>query len=288
MKQKLLIIDLSNYIFRAFYGVKPLFTKENIQTNALHGLSSMLLDTIQKTHPSHVIIALDSKKRKKRSLIDENYKANRKDTPEELKKQIPLINEFLKLSNFCSLVSDGEEADDIIGTLVKKEKNKFNTIFIATGDKDLMQLVDDNVFVYDGMKKKLFNTEEVKNKFGVEPRQIIDYLAIVGDSSDNIPGIQGIGPKGAEKLLNEYDNLENIYKNIENIKSKSIKSKLLENKQNAFLSQTLATVNCEINLEYSLDHCTTEIKLSDALEKFLDKYELNYIKNKIHYSNKFI
>ena len=281
---KLLIIDLSNFIHRAFYGIKPLFNKEGFQTNAIYGVANMYFNLIKHTHPSHVIVALDSKGRKERNELYDEYKGNRKKKPDELTKQIQPILEMINLMNLCSIEYFGQEADDVIGTLVKREKDNFQSIFIASSDKDLMQLVDDNVYMYDSMKNLLYNQERVIEKFGVKPKQIIDYLALIGDKSDNVPGIPGVGGKTASKLLEEYNTLENIYDNLDKIKSQKMREKFENNKELGFLSKELVTINCDLDLEYSLDSCDCEINLSEELESFLDKYSLNSIRNRIIYN----
>lgn len=278
---KLLIIDLSNFIFRAFYGVKPLFNKNKEQTNAIHGVANMFLNLLKQTHPSHVIIARDSKEKKERKDLFEEYKANRSAMPDELKAQIePILNMF-NLMNVCQLEVSGQEADDVIGTLVKQEKNNFQSIFIASSDKDLMQLIENNVFLFDSMKNLLYNDERVFDKFGVLPKQMIDFLALVGDKSDNVPGIQGIGPKSASKLLTDYNDFDGIYKNIEDINSKGTKERLTINKENGILSKKLVTINQELDLNYDLNWCGTHITFNDELESFLDYYDLSFIKQRI-------
>lgn len=278
---KLLIIDLSNFIFRAFYGVKPLFNKNKEQTNAIHGVANMFLNLLRQTHPSHVIIARDSKERKERKDLFEEYKGNRSAMPDELKTQIEPILKMFNLMDVCQLEINGQEADDVIGTLVNKEKNNFQSIFIASSDKDLMQLIEDNVYLFDSMKNILYNNERVFDKFGVLPKQMIDYLALVGDKSDNVPGIQGIGPKSASKLLTDYTDFDGIYKNLDNIKSKSTQDKLTINKDNGVLSKKLVTINQELELDYDLNCCSTNISLNDELESFLDYYDLSFIKQRI-------
>ena len=281
---KLLIIDLSNFIHRAFYGIKPLFNKEGFQTNAIHGVGNMIFNLMKYTHPSHVIVALDSKGKKERSEIYNEYKQNRKSKPEELTKQIQPILDMIKLMNFCSIEYIGQEADDVIGTLVKKEKENFQSIFIESSDKDLMKLIDNNVFMFDSMKNLLYNSERVKDKFGITPDQMIDYLALVGDKADNVPGVQGVGPKTAVNLIQEYKTLENIFNNVENIKSKSVQKKLSSNEEEGKLSKVLVTINCDLDLEYSLDNCGCHIKMTEDLDNFLEKYSLNAIRNRINES----
>lgn len=278
---KLLIIDLSNFIHRAFYGIKPLFNKNGIQTNAVYGVASMIFNLLKHTHPSHVIVALDSKGRNNRNDLFEEYKNNRKEKPQELKDQIPLVLEMIRKMQFCSLEFHGEEADDVIGSLVKREKDNFTNIFIASSDKDLMQLISNNIYMFDSMKNLLYNKERVFEKLGVYPKDVIDYLALVGDKSDNVPGVQGIGPKTASNLINNIGKLETIYDNLNDIKSLKVKEKLINEKDNAFLSKKLVTINCELPLEYTLNQCSPKITLNEELSLFLDELNLVSIKERI-------
>lgn len=280
MEKKLLIIDLSNFIFRAYYGVGPLSSKDNHPTGAIFGVANMIINMVQSINPTHILIAVDSNSRKERKNLYEDYKSNRNEIPEELKMQIPIINEMLKIMNFCCVEYEGYEADDVIGTACKNN-NVFDFIYIASGDKDLMQLVNENVFVYDSMKNKIYNEKGVIEKFGIKPSQIVDYLALIGDKSDNIPGVKGIGPKSAISLLTEYNDLENIYLSLNNIKSKSTKEKLENEKSIANLSKELATIKTDLKIELPESSLIHKLTLNEELNNFLLKYDLNFIINKI-------
>ena len=272
MKSKLLIIDLSNFIFRAFYGIGPLKNSDGHPTGAIYGVSNMFLTMFKEVKPTHVVIAVDAPGRKDRKEIFEDYKSNRSSAPEELIMQIKPIKKMLKLMNFCLIEKKGMEADDVIGSLCEQNRDSFDMIYIASGDKDLMQLVKNNVFMYDSMKNKIFNRKGVFEKFNVYPEQIIDYLSLVGDKSDNVPGVVGIGPKSATNLLKEFNTLENIYQNIDNISSENIKKKLLANQDNAFLSKELVTIHTDIEINDNIHSCLLNISLSDELEDFLKLY----------------
>lgn len=281
MKNRLLLIDISNFIYRAHYGIMPLFYN-GLQTNAIYGVGFMVLNLIEELRPSHVIIAVDSNEPKERKELFAEYKGTRKETPAELKTQIPLIMEMLELLNFKSIEVSKQEADDVIGTIATLEKGSFKDIIIASSDKDLMQLVDDNIFMYDSMKKITYDKGQVFNKMGVYPNQIIDLLALLGDKSDNIPGVAGIGSKTAINLLERYFNLVGIYASIEELSSKSVKQKLLYNKANAELSYVLATVNRKIDIQYDIDECRLNLNKNKELLEFLISLNLNDLKNKVN------
>ena len=281
MKSRLLIIDLSNFIFRAFYGIGPLKNSDGHPTGAIYGVANMFLTMFKELQPTHVVIAVDAQGRKDRKEIYEDYKSNRSSAPEELIQQIKPIKEMLTLMNFCLIEEKGMEADDVIGSLSTQNQNNFDSIYIASGDKDLMQLVHNNVFMYDSMKNKIFNRKAVFEKFNIYPEQIIDYLSLVGDKSDNVPGVAGIGPKSAVNLLTEYSTLENVYDNIDKISSASSQRKLNENRDNAFLSKRLVTINNDITIHRDISDCFLNLKLSPELEKFLSHYNCFSIIKKI-------
>lgn len=265
--KKLLIFDISNIIYRSYYGIKNLQSLDKFPTNAIFGTVNMVLNTIESIQATDVVIAKDSPERKEREEIYENYKATRKSAPDELKMQIPVIFEILTLLNIPILESGKYEADDTIGSLSAQEVDNYYQIIINSGDKDLMQLVNPKVKVYDSMKMKFYNDEEVFSKFSVTPSQIPDYLAIVGDTSDNIPGIKGIGEKGAAKLIAEYHSIEGIYANLDSITGKT-NTILKEQRENAILSKKLATVNKEIN--YDRTDFSLNLQAPDELIKLLE------------------
>ena len=288
-KRTLYLIDINSLIFRAFYGIKHnLTTQSGIPVNALYGVIKMLSNIVKNNFPTEMVIAYDSQTKLKRSDYYDKYKANRTTPPDELKSQFPLIKEFIKTAEFQTFEVDGYEADDIIATLATKYKDDFDEIYIVSGDKDLMQLVDEKTFIYDTMKNKIYDIDAVFEKYGVYPSQIGDYLAIVGDSSDNIPGIKGIGPKGASSLLAKFKTLDNIYKNLTFIKGKK-KEYFINNEKNAYLSKKLVKLEYDLPIEISkYKNGGTDLYTNELLN-FYDKYELKsiiggrkFIKNNIN------
>lgn len=272
---KLFIIDASSYIFRSFYALPVLNNSIGIPTNASYGFLKMLKNTINIYNPSYLLMAMDAKEETFRKKMFKNYKANREKTPPELNAQIPSIEKIIDAFNITCIKMPGFEADDIIATVTEKFKKDLEIVIIS-GDKDLMQLIDEKTTMIDTMKNKTYTPEKVIEKFSVSPNQIIDFLAIMGDSSDNIPGVKGIGEKGAAKLINEFGSLENIYKNINNIKNLKHKEALSKYKEDAFLSKELVTLKKD--LEINIDKEKIKFKNPDA-DKLHSLYkELEFIK----------
>jgi len=254
--KKLILIDANALIHRAFHALPPLTTKKGELVNAVYGFSSILLRVINELKPDYIGAAFDLAAPTFRHIEYEDYKAKRPKTPDELYEQIPRAKEVLKVFSIPILEKEGYEADDIVGTLAKKfTKNDIETLII-TGDLDILQLVNDKIKIYT-MKRGLTDTviygeKEVEDRYGLKVEQMIDYKALRGDPSDNIPGVKGIGEKGACALLKEFGTLENLYKNLDKIKSKSIVEKLKTNKQMAFFSKRLATIHLKVPVKVNL------------------------------------
>lgn len=274
MKNKIYLVDVSSLFFRAFYAVRPLTSPKGLPVNAIYGYLSMLLKLIKDENPQYIAFCYDRKEPSFRKDLYVDYKANRTEMPEDLAQQMPYIKQIAGLLGIPALEVPSYEADDLIGTLSQiAKKNNFET-YIVSGDKDFAQLVDESIILYDTMKNVKLGPSEVVEKWGVAPEQFIDYLALVGDSSDNIPGVKGIGPKGAIKLLQEFATVEGIYQNIDTIKNDGLRSKLLENKDNAFLSKKLVTICLEVPLSQSMNEYKRRPFDLTALESFFE--ELNF------------
>jgi len=276
-KKTLYLIDINSLIFRAFYGIKHNLTTSNgVPVNALYGVIKMLSNIVRDKAPTEMVIAYDSQTKLKRVDEYKEYKANRESPPDELKSQFPLIKDFIKIADFQSFEEDGYEADDIIATLAVKYKNDFDEIYIVSSDKDLMQLVDETTFIYDTMKNIVYDVDGVFEKFGVFPNQIGDYLAMVGDAADNVPGVRGIGPKGASALLTQFKTLDNIYRNIALIKGKK-KEHFINNEKKAYLSRKLVALEYDLPIEIS-NYKNGGIDLyTNNLLNFYNNYELKSI-----------
>ncbi len=269
--KKLIIIDISNYIFRAFFAIRPLHAPDGTPVNAVYGVLSMVHNLIQKYQPTHILVARDTKEGSFRKEIDPNYKANRSEPPDELIPQFALVDELVKMLGLPEIKMANYEADDIIGSVAVQWKNEFQEILIASGDKDLMQFVDGPVKMLDTMKEVTYGREEVKDKMGVYPESIMDYLSLIGDSSDNIPGVAGIGPKGAQGLIEEFGDLDNILANIPNIKNKRAQTALEAHKDDAILSRKLVRIVTDLKLPHAAVDSGFKMALTPELEEFLGR-----------------
>jgi DNA polymerase-1 len=247
----LYLVDLSSYVLRAYHAVAPLSTPSGEPTHAVHGTVSMLERLLRERRPAMFAIAMDSGRATFRKEIYDAYKANRSAAPEDLKTQLGRIEEIVRAFNVPILKQDGVEADDLIASCVKCACVRDVRCVIVAADKDLMQLVSDRVVMYDTMRDRVFGVPEVEERFGVRVDQVRDYLALTGDSSDNIPGVPSVGPKTAKELLNQFDTLQGIYDNLEKIARKGLRDTLTANRDNAFLSQRLVTLKDDCQAEFS-------------------------------------
>ncbi|HHD77264.1 MAG TPA: DNA polymerase I, partial [Campylobacteraceae bacterium] len=239
----LTVIDTFGFFFRNYYALPQLKSSKGFPTGLLTGFINFIA-TLNKEHGTdYLVFALDSKESPVRKEIDPNYKANRPSPPEDLVKQLPVAIELIEKMGFPKLEMPRYEADDVIASLVECAKEQGIKVRIVSHDKDLYQLIDDDrVVLYDPLKKIEINEEKCLEKYGVPPKQIVDFLALVGDSADNIPGVRGIGPKGASKLLKEFGTLDNIYANLDKIGNARTRKLLEEGKESAYLSRRLATL----------------------------------------------
>lgn len=282
-QEKLFLIDGTALIYRAFYAFirNPLFNSKGQNTSAIYGTVNMFLKLVEEFNPQHVAISFDRKEKTFRHKISEAYKANRPPAPDELHAQVAPIKEFFTAIGIADISKAGFEADDVLATLAENYKNDFD-IVIVSGDKDFSQLIEEGVKLYDPKKDIEINEKQVQKKYGIRSEQFIDYLALCGDSADNIPGVKGIGPKGAKKLLNQFKSLDGIYENIENVSAKGMKNKLIEQKEGAYLSRKLVTIVKDIELDIS-EKEDFKFEKSDLLNglNILDDYELKSIAKKI-------
>ncbi|NPA60135.1 MAG: DNA polymerase I, partial [Epsilonproteobacteria bacterium] len=287
MSKTLTIIDTFGFFFRSFYALpQHLKTKDGFPTGLLTGFTNFI-STLQKEHDSdYIIFAIDTKGDTFRNEIDSNYKANRQAPPPELTMQLPIAIEWIDKMGYKTLGMEGYEADDMIASVVKKAKEKGFKVRVVSHDKDLYQLIDDsNVVVVDAIKRKSMDEEACFEKYGVTPKQFIDYQSILGDSADNVPGVKGIGKVGAQKLLSEYGDLDNIYNNLQSIKGANQK-KLIASKDEAYMSKQLVTLKDDLFDEFDFE----EYKM-DVENPFLNiydelvKYEQNAILRVLHAKN---
>jgi DNA polymerase-1 len=268
----LTIIDTFGFFFRSYFALPPLKNSEGFPTGLLTGFVN-LIDSLRRDHATdYIVFALDSKGSSFRNAIYPEYKANRDAPPEDLSKQLPIAIDWIREMGFANLAKEGYEADDIIATLAKYGKEQGLRVRIVSHDKDLYQMIEDgHVVMYDSLKRKEITEKECFEKFGVYPKDFVNFQAIVGDASDNVPGVKGIGKVGAAKLINKYHTLENIYADIENCGTANIQKKLLESKASAFLSRELVTMNQNVFKDFDLESFAFEDK--NYLSCLLDDFE---------------
>jgi DNA polymerase-1 len=247
------VIDISSYVFRAYHALPPLSNSKGEPTHAVAGVAGMLLKLLREREPHSVITAMDSPKGGSfRKELYPAYKANRPPAPEDLKQQMLRVRQLTEVWGLSPVEVEGYEADDIIATLVTEARKQGRRVVIVSADKDLLQLVGDDVVMYDTMRDKTFGTAETVEKFGVEPSQVRDLLALMGDSSDNIPGVPSVGQKTAAKLLQEWGSLEGIYANLDAITRKALKQKLRDHQEEAMIARQLVSLKGDLELDAEL------------------------------------
>ncbi len=266
------IIDTFGFFFRSYFALPPLKNSDGFPTGLLTGFIN-LIDGLKRDHATdYIVFALDSKGKTFRNDIYPDYKANRSTPPEDLVKQLPIAIDWIREMGFANISKDGYEADDVIATVTQFAKKHMLKVRIVSHDKDLYQMIDDGkVIIYDGVKKREIDEQGCIDKFGVKPKDFVNFQAILGDSSDNVPGVKGIGQKGASKLINEFHTLENIYNNIEKCGTPRIQKLLLESKEKAFLSRDLVRMRTDIFKDFDLDSFIFEDK--NYLSCLLDDFE---------------
>jgi DNA polymerase I len=251
-RETLYLLDGSSYIYRAYFAIRHLSSPKGFPTNALYGFTQMLLKVMKERAPAHVAVIFDAGKLTFRNELFPAYKATRSTMPEDLVQQLEPIKEMVRAFNIPALQLAGFEADDIIGTIARQCEARGMACVVVTGDKDLMQIVTENVTLLDTMKDKTFGIEEVREKFGVDPDRVVDVLALWGDASDNIPGVPGIGEVTAKKLLQEFGSLDELLARAGEVKGKN-SEKLVEFADQARLCRTLATIDCAVPIDYRIE-----------------------------------
>ncbi len=277
--KKIYLVDVSSMFFRAFYAIRSLSNQAGMPTNAVYGLLSMTIKLMRDKKPDYMAFCYDLPTPSFRKEIDPRYKAHRSEMPEDLVPQIPYIKKLALAMGIPCFEKEGYEADDIIGTITKWARRNNIEVEIVSGDKDFCQLVESHVSLYDTMKEFHFNEAAVVEKWGVPPSKFIDYLSIVGDTSDNIKGVAGIGPKGAEKLLAQFASLEDIYAHLDDVMNKNIREKLSTSRDEAFLSKKLVEIVVDIPLDLSPEILTIKPVDRDNLRSLLLELDFkNYVK----------
>ncbi|MDE0151384.1 MAG: DNA polymerase I [Bdellovibrionales bacterium] len=275
------LVDASSIFFRAYYAIPFMQSqKTKIQTSAIYGYLTTTLKILEQFKPQYLVYCFDRKEPTHRVKYYKEYKANREEMPEDLEEQVPYIHKVTDLMGIQKMDLKGYEADDLIGSLACWSKNKKAQVVVISSDKDFAQLVDNQIKLYDPMKDIYYDNEGVQKKWGVKPNQIVDYLAIVGDSSDNIPGVRGIGQKGAQKLLLEYKTMDDIYSNIDKVPEK-LAQKLKDSKKEAFLSQKLARIITDLKLVSGFKDFERQPLQKQEMLELLDNLEFRSIRRKM-------
>ena len=279
----IILIDGSYYLYRAFFALRSrsLTNSKGEPTGAIYGVTNMIRSLLKQYQPTHIAVVFDAKGGSFRKTLYPDYKATRDAMPEDLRVQVEPIHTILKAMGLPLLCVDNVEADDVIGTLAKQAEVEGLSVLISTGDKDMAQLVSDKVTLINTMNNVILDPHGVEQKFGVPPSKIIDYLALMGDSSDNIPGVPGVGEKTACSLLTEFNSIDDIYNNIDNVATlairgaKSIQKKLIENEKDARLSYLLATIKTDVALNFSNEQLKPEPANIEKLKQIFEYHGFN-------------
>ena len=280
MDKILYIIDASAYIHRAYHAIKPLTTSKGVPTNAIYGFIKLLNKINKEKKPNYIAVCFDHPSKNFRHQLSPSYKANRKQLDEDLIKQMPIAREAVEAMHLARFEQAGFEADDVIGTLAKKAEHEGIKVVIVTGDKDLFQLVNENIHIWNEAKNVMYDSKEVFNKYGLYPDKIVDMLALMGDNCDNVCGIKGIGEKTAVKLINTYGSLENIVANADNIKGK-ISQAVKDGADSVLLSKKLVQLDLNVPMEFNIEKLKFNENLFEYAQDFLKKYELySFVSNK--------
>lgn len=279
MNQKIMLVDGNSLLYRAFYALPLLQTSQGIFTNGVYGFFTMFNRVLAEENPSHVVVAFDKSRDTFRQEMYKEYKAKRLAPPDELKGQFGLLRQVLQARNICYLELDGYEADDIIGTLCRQARENDLETVVVTGDSDTLQLVRDGVSVImtrKGISDTLkYDPAQVKEKWEVEPEQMKEIKGLMGDASDNIPGVPGVGAKTAIKLIKEFGGLEGLYEGLDKVKGKKLVEKLTEYREQAFLSRQLGTIVTDLDLGHDMDHYRLKEADYEGLKKIYKDLEFN-------------
>ena len=278
--QRLILVDGSGYIFRAFYALPPMSREDGTPVNAVFGFTSMLLKLSEDMEGENILVVFDAARTTFRNAIYKEYKANRSEPPEELVPQFDLIKKATTAIGLKSLEVENYEADDIIATYVKIAKKENIETLVISSDKDLMQLIQDGVSLYDPMKNIKIGPEAVLEKFGVSPDKVIDVQALAGDSSDNVPGVPGIGVKTASQLINEYGSLEKLLDNASSIKQEKRRESLLNNAELAIVSKKLVSLFSDVPIPYKINDLKWTPRNDDNLLAFLKENNFKRLENR--------
>ena len=283
MSGKIVLIDGHSILNRAFYGVPDLTNSEGMHTNAVYGFLNIMFKILEQEKPEYLTVAFDVKKPTFRHEMYPEYKGTRKGMPDELREQVPVIQEVLKAMGVCIVMQGGYEADDILGTIARKAEKEGKEVTLVSGDRDLLQLASDKIKISipktkkGGSEVEEYHTQEVIDKYSVTPAQIIDLKGLMGDTADNIPGVPGVGEKTAVKILAEFPSVEEAYENIDNVMPKRAQNLLRENKELAILSKKLATIKTDCDIDYEFEMAVLKNLFTPEAFEWVKKLELKSI-----------
>ena len=272
-KREIYLIDGSSYIHRAYHATGGLSNSKGFPTGAVFGFTNMIVKTLKEKSPEHIVVVFDAKGPTFRHEKYEAYKANRPSMPEDLRLQIPWIHKVVDAYSLPALSLEGFEADDIIATITREAREQGWSVIVVSGDKDLTQLVGEGVVMWDPQRDIVYDPEGVKKKYGVPPDKVLDFLALMGDSSDNIPGVPGVGEKTAARLIDQFGSLEGVYAGLEQITQKKMKESLAANKDQAFLSRDLVRLDDRVLLDRSLEDLAVAESDSTKLREIFKEME---------------
>lgn len=285
----LLLIDGNALMHRAYHAIPPFKKKDGTPTNVIYGFFSILNKAIDDFKPTHLIVCFDVAAPTFRKKMFKEYKAQRKKLENDFIVQIPFVKEGLNEAKIIYSEKPGFEADDVIGTLGKQFCRKLDKILILSGDKDILQLVDKNIFVitpHIGFAKTIvYDRQQVVDRFGVTPKQMADFKALAGDQSDNYPGAKGIGPKTATQLINQFNTIEKLLKNINEVKSEKIKQALIDSKEDILMAKKLSEIDKNVNVRIKLDETKFD-QFPLSFRDFLFRFEMYSLANRFFKTKK--
>src|SRR6266436_5086712 len=283
MGKKLFLLDGMALVYRAHFALisRPIFSSKGVNTSALYGFTQTLLEILKNQQPTHIAVAFDTDAPTQRHTDFADYKATRQAMPEDLVQALPHVRRMLEAFRIPVLICDGYEADDIIGTLVRRAEKEGFKSYMVTPDKDFAQLVDENTFLYKpsrmGEGVEVMGVPEIQKRWGVEkPEQVIDVLALMGDSIDNVPGVPGIGEKTAIKLIGQFGSVENLLAHSSELSGRA-RENLETHREQALLSKRLVTINCEAPCSIDLESLKVQPPDEDRLKGLLTEFEFNSI-----------
>ena len=290
-QQKLFLLDAFALIYRSYFAFirNPRYNSKGLNTSAMLGVTNTIIQVLEKEKPDYIGVVFDVSAPTFRHKMYKEYKANRDEMPEDLRKSIPYIRKLVEAFNIPIIEKEGYEADDVIGTLAKKAEKEGIVTYMMTHDKDYAQLVSDNIFMFKpgkgGGDAQIWGLPEVQENFGIETaEQVIDTLGLMGDSADNIPGCPGVGPKSAQKLISEFGSIDGIYKNIDKLKGKQ-KERMIEHEEQVRLSRVLATIVQDVPIEFEKEKLIKEDVHKEALKKLLEELEFRTLITRLKLSD---